>query len=269
MIPIRDDNPTMRRPWVTLVFLVLNIGVYFLLQPHNGKSVVSLPEPMSSVEVDPASSFRFLYAYAAIPCEIKRQRPLNVGEVVATAEQGDATACDVTFPDAIADDPLFPGKQPFLSVLVSMFLHGGILHLAGNMLFLWIFGNNIEDRFGRFLFLGFYLLGGVAATLAHVVVEPMSTIPVVGASGAIAAVMGAYLVLYPNAKITTVFTFFLLMVQRISAKWLLGFWFISQFFIASGSGIAWVAHVGGFVFGAAVGLIVRAITPRPATPSWS
>src|SRR5207253_8078046 len=134
-------------------------------------------------------------------------------------------------------------------ILYSMFLHGSLLHIAGNMLFLWIFGNNIEDKMGPVWYLVFYLAGGLVAAAAHIIVQPTSTVPVVGASGAIAAVMGAYLVLFPNAPIRTVFIFFIFFLRDIRAKWLLIFWFISQFFISPGEGVAWVAHVGGFIFG--------------------
>jgi membrane associated rhomboid family serine protease len=135
-----------------------------------------------------------------------------------------------------------------------MFLHGGLLHLAGNLVFLWIFGNNVEDRLGHVPYLGFYLVGGVVATLAHVFVNADSTVPVVGASGAIAAVMGAYLVWYPNARIKTVIFAFFIFFTEVRAKWLLGIWLLLQFFTSDNSGVAWVAHVGGFAFGALVGL---------------
>jgi membrane associated rhomboid family serine protease len=138
-----------------------------------------------------------------------------------------------------------------------MFMHGSILHIAGNMLFLWVFGNNIEDRMGKVAFVLFYLAGGLAAALAHIFVQPDSTVPVVGASGAIAAVMGAYLVLFPDAPIRTIIIFYFILFRDISAKWLLGFWFVSQFFVNPNEGVAWVAHVGGFVFGALVALLFR------------
>jgi membrane associated rhomboid family serine protease len=138
-----------------------------------------------------------------------------------------------------------------------MFLHGGWLHLGGNMLFLWVFGNNIEDRMGSGPYLGFYLLAGLAAAAAHIAVQPDSTVPVVGASGAVAGVMGAYLVLFPNVRIRSLFFFFFILFRDVPAKWLLGFWFVSQFFINPADGVAWVAHVGGFAFGALVALVLR------------
>jgi membrane associated rhomboid family serine protease len=129
------------------------------------------------------------------------------------------------------------------------------------MLFLWVFGNNIEDRFGAVRYVGFYLVGGLIATFAHVLTDPSSTVPVVGASGAIAAVMGAYLALYPSVRIRTLIFFVFIMYREISAKWLLSIWFVMQFFDAfnPNSGVAWAAHVGGFVFGVGVGLVMRSL----------
>ena len=139
-----------------------------------------------------------------------------------------------------------------------MFLHGGILHLGGNMLFLWVFGNNVEDRLGPVGYLAFYLLAGVVATGAHLAIQPQSTVPVIGASGAIAGVMGAYLVWFPNVPIRTlVFLGFLVFFPEIRAKWLLGFWFVSQFFVSPNDGVAWMAHVGGFVVGVLTALLFR------------
>ena len=143
-----------------------------------------------------------------------------------------------------------------------MFLHGSIAHLAGNLLFLWIFGNNIEDRLGRVRFLGFYLVGGVVATLTHVLLDVQSTIPMVGASGAIAAVMGAYLMWFPDAPVRTAIFLGIPWIVRIRAKWVLWLWFVLQFLTSPNSGVAWAAHVGGFVFGMVVGLLIR-VVPRP------
>jgi membrane associated rhomboid family serine protease len=147
----------------------------------------------------------------------------------------------------------------YLAILISMFLHGSLLHLGGNMLFLWIFGNNIEDTLGRAKYLAFYLVGGFVATMAHILVQPQSTIPTIGASGAIAAVMGAYLAWFPNVRIRTLFIFFFVLFRDISAKWLLLFWFFSQFLegVNPNSGVAWMAHVGGFAFGLLFGFVFR------------
>jgi membrane associated rhomboid family serine protease len=157
-----------------------------------------------------------------------------------------------------------PHKNVWLAVVVSMFLHGGLLHLGGNMLFLWIFGNNIEDRLGRVRYLLFYLAAGVVATASQVALDPSSVLPMIGASGAIAGVMGAYLLLYPNARILSLLFVF---PVEIRAKWLLGFWFVSQFFLSPSSGVAWGAHVGGFVFGALLALGWRAGARARARPA--
>ena len=244
MIPIKDDNPTRRGPHATLAVIALCIAVYFAWQPS----------PFSNTTED----VEFNVRRAAIPCEVVHGRPLTLDELRATYTVGRENACEVGSPDSPAG---FPHKSIWVSVLVSLFLHGGIVHLAGNVLFLWIFGNNIEDRMGRLRFLVFYLVGGILATWSHVLLDVDSTVPMVGASGAIATVMGAYLVWFPEAPVRTVVAFFIPIVVRIRAKWILGFWFLLQFLTSPNSGVAWAAHVGGFVFGAVVGLLVRAIPP--------
>ncbi len=150
--------------------------------------------------------------------------------------------------------------HPSLTIFTSMFMHGGLLHLGGNMLYLWIFGDNVEDRLGRFRFTAFYLMGGVFATYAHALSAPLSTVPMVGASGAIAAVLGAYLLMFPRAKVhTLIILVFYIQVIRLPALIVIGFWAIIQLVNGLGAsgqpgqgGIAWFAHIGGFVFGMAV-----------------
>ena len=148
----------------------------------------------------------------------------------------------------------------FARMLVSMFLHGGWLHLGGNMLYLWVFGDNIEDRLGHFRYVAFYVLCGVLATLAHAIANPMSRMPSIGASGAIAGVLGAYLVLFPRAQVTTLIPIFVFItVREIPAIFVLGVWFVLQFFSGFASigvadvrdtgGVAYFAHIGGFVAG--------------------
>jgi membrane associated rhomboid family serine protease len=149
-----------------------------------------------------------------------------------------------------------------VTLVTSQFLHGSLVHIAGNMLFLWIFGNNIEDRFGRLAFLAFYLVGGVVAGLTQVVIDPTSTVPTIGASGAIAAVLGAYLVLFPGARVTTaIFLIFFYQLIEIPAIFVLGFWFACSSSMASARSARWARrrragspsspHIGGFIFGAA------------------
>jgi len=162
-----------------------------------------------------------------------------------------------------------------LGMITSMFLHGGWLHILGNMLYLWIFGNNVEDRLGRIPFLVFYLIGGIAAALTQVVIDPHSHAPLVGASGAIAATLGAYIVLFPGARILSlVFLGFFYQLLEVPALIILGFWFVLQLIsgaaalgatTASG-GVAFFAHIGGFAFGLLTVNLVK--KRRPLQPTW-
>jgi membrane associated rhomboid family serine protease len=229
VIPLHDDNPTSRRPIVTLILIAVNLVVFALIQPHDGGSTEA----------------RFTYEHAAIPCEISQGEPLTVDEITT----GDCSAAARVSPE------IFPDKQVYLAGLVSMFLHGSWLHVLGNMLFLWVFGNNVEDRLGPVGFLIFYLFVGVVATLGHVAADPSATVPVVGASGAIAGVMGAYLVFWPRARIHSLVFVVLL---PLPAALVLGIWFVLQFGTDANSNVAWVAHVTGFVAGVLVALVLRA-----------
>jgi membrane associated rhomboid family serine protease len=227
LFPIRDVNPTAIRPVATWALIAVNAAVFFLLQPAE------------SPEAD-----EFAYEYAAIACELTTGEPLDIVEI----ERG---RCE----DGTSARQPFPDKSVWLAAVSSMFLHGGLLHLGFNMWSLWIFGNNVEEAFGRGLYLLVYLAAGLAATVGFVVTNPELTIPLVGASGAIAGVMGAYLVLFPRHLVLTVIFFF---VVAIPAVVFLGIWFVSQFALASeSSGIAWEAHVAGFLFGMAVALPFR------------
>lgn len=144
--------------------------------------------------------------------------------------------------------------RPPLTLFSAMFVHGGLLHVGGNMLYLWIFGDNIEDRLGHFRFFIFYILTGLIASFAHIAMLPNSTIPMIGASGAIAGILGAYLVLYPKAKVfTLVFLFVFVDIVKIPAIIFLGLWFAFQLLSSgAGGGIAWYAHIGGFIGGIAL-----------------
>jgi membrane associated rhomboid family serine protease len=255
VIPLKDLNPTTRSAVLTIVIILACVGVYFGLQQPIGSREVTTEAGV--VEVD--AKFGFTLEWAAIPCEVLTGHPLGLTEIEDTFGDGDMNAC-ISDP-ARSGPELFPGKPVYLAILVSTFMHGSFMHLAGNMLFLWVFGNNIEDRLGRIRFVIFYLLGGLVAALAHILVEPSSTVPVVGASGAIAAVMGAYLVWFPRAPVLTLIPPFF--VLPIRARWFLVIWFAFQFVTDPNSGVAWVAHVAGFLFGAAVGFLVRA-NPRAA-----
>jgi membrane associated rhomboid family serine protease len=259
VIPLKDENPTSRRAVLTLVIIAACIAIYFFVQPSGQGSLLAPDQNPQRVQEE----IEFNVEHAAIPCEVVEGRPLTIDELRRTFNFGDETSCD----DRAFGRAFAPDKNVYLAVLYSMFLHGGLLHLAGNMLFLWIFGNNIEDRMRPLGYAAFYLLGGLAAMIAHTFVQPDSTVPVVGASGAIAAVMGAYLVLFPNAPIRTIFIFYFIFFRNIAAKWLLGFWLLSQFFINPNEGVAWVAHVGGFAFGVVVALLFRQRL-RPSHAVW-
>ena len=273
MIPLKDENPTSRPAVVTFALVLACAGMWFLVQ--EGQADTRIVD-VGGRQVEVQGDLAFNLEWTAVPCEVVEQEPLNLAEVRDTFERGDDTACGAEVEGGTAE--LFPDKSIWLSLLVSMFLHGSLLHLGGNLLYLWIFGNNVEDRLGHVAYLGFYLAGGVVATLAHVAVNADSTVPLVGASGAIAAVMGAYLVWYPEARIRTLFVMIFITFMRIRAKWLLGFWFVLQFFTGNDSGVAWMAHVGGFVFGVVVGMLIgpgkqarrdRRDRPVLGSPYWS
>ena len=251
MIPLHDENPTRTTPWVTILLIVVCVGVYFLLEP-------------GSTEVQATAEFN--YRNAAVPCEVVTGEPLSAVEIGSGLLGRDQCLRHESLP------PVFPDKHVFLAVLVSMFLHGSILHLGGNMLFLWIFGNNVEDRLGPLRYIAFYVAAGIVATLAHVAAQPSSTVPVIGASGAIAGVMGAYLIWFPHAQVRTLlFLGFFILFPTIGARWLLLFWFVSQFFVNPNDGVAWVAHVGGYVFGVVIALLLRRSSGGPllGDPGWA
>ena len=225
MIPLRDANPTRRTPVVTLA-LIAACGIAFAWQL--GLLVQGGDEALTA----------FILEHGTVPAELS-----------AAVGRGDWLS------------------DPVLDVLTSMFLHAGWLHLLGNMLYLWIFGNNVEDLMGRPLYLGFYLLGGVAAVAGQVLIDPASDVPMIGASGAISATLGAYLVLYPRARIQSlVFLGFFYQLIAVPAVIVLGFWFVLQVIDGLGSlgaatgvegGVAFFAHIGGFVMGALLALPFR------------
>lgn len=225
MIPIHDDNPTQIRPVVTIALIVVNAMV-FLWE-------ISLPEPVQE---------RIFYSLGTIPAVLFGEKSLR---------------------------PEIALVSPELSILTSMFLHGGWMHLIGNMLYLWIFGNNVEDAMGHLRFILFYLLCGIAAALSQAFQDPSSTVPMIGASGAIGGVLGAYLLLHPRANVLVLIPiFFFLHLTRIPAVIVLGFWFVLQFVQSAmtppelGGGVAYWAHIGGFLTGMVLILVFR----RPGVP---
>ncbi|HEV7536754.1 MAG TPA: rhomboid family intramembrane serine protease, partial [Acidimicrobiia bacterium] len=220
------------------------IFIYGFVQPHAADQEVE-----------------FLAEHAAIPCEVVHAKPIS-NEL---SQECDGQLRIPGQPVTSSAEP-FPGKNVFLAIVVSMFLHGSWLHVLGNMLFLWIFGNNIEDRLGPVGFAVFYLVAGVVAAATHIATQANSTVPVVGASGAIAGIMGAYLVLFPKARVLTIIPLFIfLQFVYLPAFVVLIGWFLLQFLTNPNSGVAVAAHIGGFLFGAAIGLVLRG-TARPQPP---
>lgn len=228
MIPLHDDNPTERTPIVTMLFIALCVAV-FLYQ-------ASLP---------PGPGETFVFQYGAIPSVLFGYAQLPEEAAVAI--------------------------PPAMTLLTSMFLHGGWMHLIGNMLYLWVFGNNIEDAMGHARFVVFYILCGILAALSHAATDPSSQIPMVGASGAISAVLGAYLLLYPRAHVLVLIPG--IGMTRVAAGIVLGMWFVTQLVSggmsigAKGGGVAFFAHIGGFVAGMAlIGLFKRPEVPFFSPP---
>ncbi len=240
MLPHKDRRPRARVPWVTIALIAVNATIFLFVQRPYDRGL---------------NQAKFTFQYAAIPCEVTTGRPLTGDEVTLTLVGADSQACQKTT-RAHQDEPLFPNKLVFAAVVYSMFLHGSWLHIATNMAFLAVFGPGVEHRLGRLVFLAFYLVCGLVATAAHIAVQPSATVAIVGASGAIAGVMGAYLVLFPNRHIRTPDIPVVSLISVVSAKWILGFWFLLQFFSNPAEGVAWVAHVGGFVFGALAALVL-------------
>jgi len=218
VFPLKDNIPTERFPVVTVALIVANVIVYFFLQD----GFVGLPDGGAGGDW-PIST------YAYIPCTITGDTPCQ------------------TAPG---------GPENWVTVFTAMFMHGGLLHLGGNMLFLWIFGNNVEDSMGPVKFLAFYLLGGIAATALQTAINTDSDVANLGASGAVAAVLGGYLLLFPRARVVTViFIIFFFTIVELPAMFFLVIWFAQQALFGaldlngSGGGVAYFAHIGGFAFG--------------------
>jgi len=208
LLPLKDDNPTLTFPFVTVGLILANGWVFF-----------------HQISLDVVESQRFIFQWGAIPYQIMTSEALYG-----------------------------PSSVPvYFTLISSMFLHGGFLHIFGNMLYLWIFGNNIEDTLGHFRFLLFYLVCGLSAALAQVFSSPGSTVPMIGASGAVAGILGAYLLLFPGARVVTLFIIIIFIkFIRLPALVVLGFWFFVQLLGTLGgaiSNVAFFAHIGGFVVG--------------------
>jgi membrane associated rhomboid family serine protease len=253
LIPIKDNIPTDRFPVITLLIIAINVAVFLLLQ---GPSFSGDQVKAKTVVEYGAVPYRITHPHRK--CSLVRVQDLSTGAVGTTvACQGTRTYRAAQRQGALVKTKDTPA---YLTLFTSMFMHGGWLHIFFNMLFLWIFGNNVEDSMGRVRFVLFYLLGGLAAVLTQVAVDANSTAPTVGASGAIAAVLGGYALLYPRARVlTAVFVFLFFTFIEIPALIMLGIWFALQFLPAVGQlaapeqgGVAYFAHVGGFIFGLAL-----------------
>jgi membrane associated rhomboid family serine protease len=264
LIPIHDDNPTRRPAVVTWSLIAVNVVVFLLLEPVSPLSLSGSTGSTAQL----CRQFAFFREYAAIPQELTSNRQLDEPTAGAPAGRGQ---CEAVEPDYV--------KIPLLSVLTAMFLHGGLLHLLGNMLFLFVFGNNVEDRLGRVRYLLFYLACGYLATYGFALSQPSSEETLVGASGAIAGVLGAYLVLFPRARVTSLIPFLFFIPIWLPAWVVLGSWFVLQWLYvqgagtAEGAGVAYLAHVVGFVAGVLLvillgGLQQRRRPPPSPPPTW-
>ena len=247
MIPLKDNIPADRFPIVTVGLIIANFVVYILAIRHGG-SFINGPDLQEVVK------------YGAIPKVLTHC--LTKNEVTRVVNGGYSIACTNS-----------GGTPAWQTVFTAMFMHANILHIAGNMLFLWIFGNNVEDSMGYVKYLLFYIAGGVAAFALQVAVVPNSTAPTLGASGAIAAVLGGYILIYPRARVLTlVIIIFFFTIIEIPAWAVLGIWFLEQAAFgyagwtthstASG-GVAYYAHIGGFLFGL---LLIRLLATKRKRP---
>ena len=235
MIPLHDDNPTQSTPILAIALITICVLVYFF-----------------QAALGPRGGETIIYSLGVIPAVLLDKVELSRDLVLVPAE---------------------------LTIFTSMFLHGGFLHLAGNMLYLWIFGNNIEDALGKVRFLIFYFLCGIVAAFGQIMQDPDSTIPMVGASGAISGVLGAYLLLFPHARVLVLVPMgFFMQMMKIPAGLVLGLWFVLQLVSSAltssaGGGVAWFAHIGGFVAGLLLILVmkrknVKLFQPGHGTRRW-
>ena len=221
MIPISDINPARNVPVVSRIFIILSSLTFLFLQPKNNIDLLN-----------------YFYKYAAIPCELINNLPIS-------ANQFYNNNCSLE-PDIV----IFPDKNILLSIIVSLFLHANFLHILGNLWSFWIFGNNVEDKLGKIRFILFLIVSGVISIVGHSLLNFGNLNPIVGASGIVSALMGAYLYLFPNAKLLVLVPFGVFFPTTIKAKYFMIFWLISQFIIAiQSNNISWEAHISGFLFG--------------------
>lgn len=242
-LPFRDDRARTQVPWVTLGLLVLNVVIFLFIQP-SGFQPGAIDDPTGQLqEWQVRDHDEFAYRYGTVACEVV------TGDPVVTDPDG----CDR------ADSPYLPAsKSIVLSLFTAIFLHGSVDHLAGNMLFLWVFGAHVEQRLGRGNFLGLYVVGGIVASLGYVAANRASADPLIGASGAIAVAMGAYLVLVPRGRVLTVIATAAFQVVYVPAAVVLALFFVTQFFTEDDS-VAWEAHAVGMVVGVVAALVLSRI----------
>lgn len=242
-LPIRDDRSRTQVPWVTLGLLVANVVVFLFVQPA-GFQPGAVDDPSGQLQQWQVRDVEeFSLRFGSVACEVV------TGETLAQDPDG----CDRGESDYVPED-----KSILLSLVTALFLHGSIDHLAGNMLFLWVFGAHVEQRLGRGNHLALYLLGGVLATLGYVAFNQRSPDPLIGASGAIAVVMGAYLVLVPRGRVLTIIATAAFQVVYVPAAVVLALFFVTQFFTVD-ERIAWEAHAAGMLVGVAAALVLARI----------
>jgi membrane associated rhomboid family serine protease len=267
VIPLKDNIPTNRFPFVTVALILANVIVYILAIRHGG-SIISGPDTQNVIKY---GAIPYSLTHSGVPCGEFAQQTVAGTQPIGVFCNGER------LPDGtIAHVPSAGTLPSWETIFTAMFMHASILHIGGNMLFLWIFGNNVEDAMGPIKYLFFYVLGGIAALALQVAVGPNSAAPTLGASGAIAAVLGGYILLYPRARVLTlVFIILFFTVVELPAILVLGFWFLEQAVFAAanltnptggGGGVAYFAHIGGFAFGlATIKLLAtrrREIPPR-------
>ncbi len=240
MFPLRDENPHPPgfKPKVTYALIVINVAVFFIEVAYTGQFF----------EFTNNRAFDLFYNWGAVPHCVMGGTVMNI----------DFGAGPVRIPCT---------DMPYVSLITSTFLHGGLMHLGGNMLFLWIFGDNIEQKFGKLKYIGIYLAWGVAAGMIHILGDVNSAIPAVGASGAISGILGAYLVIFPRARVQTFLILgFFWRMMHIQAKWFLPFWlifqnllpfFIGGFGVVASDSVAYLAHIGGFAVGLGTGYLYK------------
>ena len=244
-VPLRDDSPRRTFPWVVLALIGLNVVVFLLLQPPSLQRGEADAGSLSTAdERDLSEHFS---AWGAVPCEI-----------TALESRGDGAVCSED-----ADRPIIDRKPVPLSLVTAMFLHGSLAHLGVNMLFLWIFGAAVEDRFGPGPFFGLYLVGGIIGTLTFVAFNTGSAAPLIGASGAVSAAMGAFLLIGPRRRIFSLVAPVPLIAVTLPAWALLGPYLVSQLVTPEDTAVAWQAHVGGMVAGFLIAIGLRFFIPEP------